>query len=125
MSEGVNFGDIRHSWPGGAYTIRFSYAAIDAIEKEFGEDWSERLRDLFVGKSKRDLEFVTSVTTDRSMEGVAEDSPPIVPLVNALYHGWQLAWHGEEQAPDIAEDQQAEKKSRRWRRWWAKRANSG
>jgi len=60
MAEGTKFGDIEHSWPDGAYTIRFSYQAIDAIEHEFGEDWSERLRDLFVGKTKRDLEFVTA-----------------------------------------------------------------
>ncbi len=125
MAEGIKFGDIKHSWPDGEYTIRFSYGAIDAIEKEFGEDWSERLRDLFVGKTKRDLEFVTSVTTDRSMDGVAEDSPPIVPLVNALYHAWQLAWHGAKQMPDPQEDQQAEKKFKRFLRSWRTPASSG
>jgi len=96
MAEGTKFGDIEHSWPDGAYTIRFSYQAIDAIEREFGEDWSERLRDLFVGKTKRDLEFVTSITTGATLDEVRSTSPPIVPLVNALYHAWQLAWHGEE-----------------------------
>ena len=119
------FGNIRHTWPGGEYTIRFTYQAIDAIEREFGENWSERLRDLFVGKSKQDLEFVTSVTTDRSVQGVAEDSPPIVPLVNALYHAWQLAWHGEEQAPETQEDEQAEKKFMDLLRSWRTPASSG
>jgi len=126
MNEGTKFGDIVHSWPDGSYTIRFSYAAIDAIEKEFGDDWSERLRDLFVGKTKRDLEFVTSMTTERSMEGVAQDSPPIVPLVNALYHAWQLAWHGEEQVPDAAEDpKETEKKFMNLLRSWRTPKSSG
>lgn len=120
------FGEIVHTWPDGAYTIRFTYGAINAIENEFGEDWSERLRDLFVGKSKRDLEFVTSVTTDRSIEGVAQDSPPIVPLVNALYHAWQLAWHGEEQVPETAEEaKESEKKFMDLLRSWRTRSNSG
>jgi len=126
MTNPNKFGDITHSWPDGEYTIRFSYAAIDAIEKEFGEDWSERLRDLFVGKTKRDLEFVASVTTDCSMAGIAEDSPPIVPLVNALYHAWQLAWHGEEQVPETAEDaKETEKKFTDLLRSWRKPASSG
>lgn len=119
------YSEIKYCWADGEYTIRFTYAAIDAIEKEFGDDWSERLRDLFVGKSKRDLEFVTSVTTDRSIEGVAEDSPPIVPLVNALYHAWQLAWHGEEQAPETTEATAPEKKFMDWLRSWRKPETSG
>lgn len=121
----MEFGQLKHSWPDGEYTIRFTYGAIDAIEKEFGEDWSERLRDLFVGKTKRDLEFVASVTVDRSIEGIAQDSPPIVPFVNALYHAWQLAWHGEEQVPDPQEDEQAEKKFLDFLRLWEKPSSSG
>ncbi len=114
------FGDVKHSWPEGEYTIRFSYAAIDAIEREFGEEWSERLRDLFVGKTKKDLALVTSLTTGQSIEEVETASPPIVPLVNALYHAWQLAWHGTEQAPDENEEAQTEKKFMALVRSWMK-----
>ena len=121
-----DFGNVIFNWVDGTYDIRFSYKAIDAIEKKFGDDWSERLRDLFVGKSKQDLEFVVSVTTDVSSELVAEDSPPIVPLVNALYRAWQLAWHGEEQVPGNAEVPQAdEKKLRHFLKFWRARSNSG
>ncbi len=117
----TEFGNVTHTWPEGEYTIRFSYHAIDAIEREFGEGWSERLRDLFVGKTKQDLEFVTALTTGATAEEVRRDSPPIVPLVNALYHAWQLAWHGEEQVPDTTEATEAEKKFTRFARFWMKR----
>ena len=118
-----NFGDIQYSWADGEYNIRFSYHAIDAIEREFGEDWSERLRDLFVGKTKRDLEFVTSLTTGASLDEVKTASPPIVPLVNALYHAWQLAWHGRDEDPEAGDNAEAtpEKKWQDFVRSWMKR----
>ncbi len=114
------FGDVTHSWPEGEYVIRFSYQAIDAIEREFGEDWSERLRDLFVGKTKQDLEFVTSLTTGATIAEVQAASPPIVPLVNALYQAWQLAWHGLDGDPETNTEATPEKKWPAFVRSWMK-----
>ena len=96
-------GDVTHEFAGGAYSLRFSYAALDAIEREFGEDWSARIQDLFTGKTKRDLEFVTALVSGESVDDIRSASPPIVPLVNALFKAWQLAWHGFEPAPEVEE----------------------
>lgn len=112
------FGDVEFKWTDGEYTIRFSYTAIDAVEREFGENWSERLRDLFVGTTKKDLEFVTSLTTGQSIKDIQKASPPIVPLVNSLYKAWQLAWQGQEDVVDG--EGQAEKKPLAFVRSWMK-----
>ncbi|NNE59120.1 MAG: hypothetical protein HKN36_13515 [Hellea sp.] len=113
------FGDVKFRWAEGEYVIRFSYQAIDAVEREFGENWSERLRDLFVGTSKKDLELVASLTTGRSVADIQAASPPIVPLVNALYKAWQLAWQGQEE--NVNGGDHSEKKSRRFARWSMRR----
>ena len=125
-SSKKSYNQVELNWPDGHLNICFTYAAIDSVEAEFGAQWSERLGDLFVGKSKKDLEFVASVTTGLAKDEIAKLSPPIVPLVNALYHAWQLAWHGDIQAPSETEDpDQAEKKFLDLVRFWTRPSNSG
>ena len=108
---------MAHSFPGGEYSLRFSYAALDAIEREFGEDWSARMQDLFTGKTKRDLEFITALVSGEAQDDIRAASPPIVPLVNALFKAWQLAWHGSEPEAEVS---QAPEKKPRFARFWTR-----
>ena len=91
-----NNGIVEFEWHGAPLTLRFTYDAIDGIERKFGEDWMARLTDLFNGRSVADLAFVASLATGETQKSIQATSPPVVPFVNALYKAWELAWHGQE-----------------------------
>jgi len=78
------------------YTLRFTYDAIDGIERKFGEDWMVRLTELFNGRSVTDLAFVGALASGMTQKKLKSLSPPVVPFVNALFKAWELAWHGQE-----------------------------
>ena len=94
-----NSGTVKFEWDGAEYSLRFTYDAIDGIERKFGEDWMARLTDLFNGRSVADLAFVAGLATGQTQKSIRASSPPVVPFVNALFKAWELAWHGQETPP--------------------------
>ena len=92
----TNAGTVEFEWDGAQYALRFSYDAIDGIERKFGEDWMVRLTDLFNGCSVADLVFVAALASGQTQKSIRAASPPVVPFVNALFKAWELAWHGQE-----------------------------
>jgi hypothetical protein len=120
-NAGPNSGTVEYEWDGARYALRFSYDAIDAIERKFGEDWLPRLTSLFNGRSVADLAFVAALASGQTQKTIKQASPPVVPFVNALYKAWELAWHGQEAMTEVSDG--SEKKlwdsvralMRRWR----------
>jgi hypothetical protein len=91
-----NSGIVEFEWDGVAYALRFTFDAIDSIERKFGAEWMDRLTGLFNGRSVADLAFVGALAAGMTQKQIKAYSPPVVPFVNALYAAWELAWHGQE-----------------------------
>ena len=118
-----NSGIVDFEWDGAQFALRFTYDAIDGIERKFGEDWMSRLTDLFNGRSVVDLVFVASLATGQTQKSIRAASPPVVPFVNALFKAWELAWHGQETSVEV--DGTDEKKLWSYVRALMKRATPG
>lgn len=120
----MNRGIVEFEWDGVVYTLRFTYDAIDSIERKFGEEWMVRLTDLFNGRSVADLAFVGALASGMTQKKIKAASPAVVPFVNALFKAWELAWHGQETlTPEV--EQADEKKLLSYVRALMKRVTPG
>ena len=98
LSHTLKFGDETAE-------LTFSFSCLDAIEREFGDDWKQRLGVLFTGESVKDLPFVVSCASGLDAEWF-EGKFPITPLINGLHAAFMLSWAGV----DVSEDEKTPEK---------------
>lgn len=104
-------------WGDESADLCYTWDALAALAKEWGEDWQERLAGLHRG-SPEDSSYVAALISGGVLDGT--QPIPFVVFANASYEAFMLAWYGDipAKAKPSEEEEQGEARPF-WKRWGA------
>ena len=79
-------------------TIRFSWRALQVIQRDWGVDWPERFSEALDKGKVEDLSELIAITTGMSQDEVMDWSPPLMPTVKALWDAYAITRTGQKDA---------------------------
>ena len=98
-------GSVKFSFEGGAYDVRFDYAAIAKLQAMYGEKFLDIVGDAINKKQINAICSVLSISTGIERQAIMDASPPIIPAVMALDRAWLAAWHGSAVQTPMTEEE--------------------
>jgi hypothetical protein len=82
--------------------IRFSWRALQVLQRDWGEGWSQRFVDALTGEKVEDMAALISITSGMSVDEVMDWSPPTSIASAALWDAYSLTKLGQKPAEEGA-----------------------
>ena len=96
----------------------FTWGVFEALQVEWGDEFKDRLRRLFVEGDVTDLRLVASLAASQSF--TVDTTLPVQQVINTLYRAYELGWVGRDPGPTSTEEvaEGKVKKIFRFRKFW-------